>query len=72
MLNSSLYDRTLHLVKNRPVTVTFQVIADATGVKRSWIEAFASGRIPDPSVRKVETIYVFLSKKPLDFGGCDV
>lgn len=69
MLSSRLYDKTLFLVKNRPVTVTYQVIADATGVKRNWIEAFAAGRIPDPSVRKIEALFGFLSKTPLDFGG---
>jgi hypothetical protein len=59
---ASFCDRTLQLVRNRPRTVTYDTLAEATGLKASWIEAFACNRIPDPGVRKVEKLYAFFVK----------
>ena len=60
--STSLLDKTLQLVRNRPRTMTYDHIASETGLKKAWLEAFAAGRIPDPGVRKVETLFAFLSK----------
>lgn len=57
-----MLDRTLQLVRERPRTLTYEQIANDTGLKVSWLEALASGRIPDPGVRKVETLYAYLNK----------
>ncbi len=57
-----MLDKTLKLVRERPRTLTYDQIASDTGLKVSWLEAFAGGRIPDPGVRKVETLFAYLSK----------
>lgn len=68
MSSSILLSRTLHLVRNRSVTATYDVIAEDTGLKAHWVKAFANGRMRDPSVVKVETLYNYLNKSPLTLG----
>lgn len=69
----TLCEKTLHLLKNRPVTKTFQVIADemneATGgdTAPNWISMFNCGRIASPSVNAIEALYNVLSDKPLSY-----
>ena len=58
----SLLDTTLQLLKSRPRSVTYDQIAAGTGLGKPWLEALAAGRIPDPGVRKIETLYAFLTK----------
>ena len=60
--STSLLEQTLQLVRNRPRSMTYDHIAAETGLKKTWLEAFAAGRIPDPGVRKVEALHAFLSK----------
>lgn len=61
-----LHERTLELVTNRPRDLTYEVIAEATGLDADWINAFRNGRIKDPGVSKVEKLYTFLSGRELD------
>lgn len=68
MASSVLLDRTLHLVRNRPASLTYAAIAEALDVSKAWIEALASGRIPDPGVCKVEALYNYLAATPLKIG----
>lgn len=68
MSSSKLLDRTLHLVRNRPVTETYQTIAAAAKVSPHWVKTLASGKIPDPGVCKVEAVFNYLNKQPLDLG----
>lgn len=37
-----------------------QVCAD-TGLKRSWLWQLKDGRIPDPSVRRIQTLHDYFS-----------
>lgn len=69
MPSSVLLDRTLHLVRSRPATVTYAAIADAADVSKAWIEALIAGRIPDPGVCKIEAVYNFLARCPLEIEG---
>jgi hypothetical protein len=60
---SSLHLTTLDLLKSSEET-TFS-IAVATGLTYSWVAAFRGDRMPDPSVRRVQTLYEYLTGKPL-------
>ncbi|MBN46244.1 MAG: hypothetical protein CMH23_07200 [Methylophaga sp.] len=57
----TLYEKTRDLLKNRPVTVTFASIEDATGIKESWLRMFNRGKIENPSVNTVQALYEHLS-----------
>lgn len=71
MSSVSLLERTLYLVRNRPVTVTYAMIAAETGVSAHWLKMFASGNITDPGVNKIEKLYEYLNGSPLNFGEAD-
>ena len=68
MPSSTLYDRTLNLVRNRSRQITFRQIQTDTGLTVGWLEIFATGKMKDPGVCKVEALYVYLTGKPLAFG----
>lgn len=63
---SKLVATTRDLLANRPRTLTYAHIEKETGVKVRWLETFAADKMAGPSCVKVETLYVFLSGKPLD------
>lgn len=63
---SILLTKTRGLLANRPKPVTYAHIEAATGLSVRWLEAFASCKIEDPSVSRVELLYTYLSGKPLD------
>lgn len=60
-----LYQKTLTLLHERPKNVTFKIIAHGTGLGTSWLSALSQGQIKDPSAKKLEKLYNFLSDKPL-------
>jgi hypothetical protein len=64
-LQSTLYDKTLDLLKNRPITMTLRRIADDTGLPESWLLKILSKRGLHPSVHRVQCLYEYLSGKPL-------
>jgi hypothetical protein len=53
-------DETRHLLQNRPVTVTYKMIADAIGVTEAWVKLFAIGRTENPGVNTVEAMNNYL------------
>lgn len=65
----SLLDRTLDLVANRPRRFTYRLLAielNETGhacdhFTEAWLKWFATGKIANPDVRRVQVIYEFLS-----------
>lgn len=61
-----LRERTLHLVVNRPKTLTYWQIYQDTGITPEWLRAFVNGRARAPSVDLVEKLYVYLSGDELD------
>jgi hypothetical protein len=62
----NLKDKTLHLLKNRPRTLTLAQIEDDTGIGEAWLKRFSSERsIQDPSVNTIETLYNYLSDEKL-------
>lgn len=54
------YNKTLEMLKNRPAWLTFRMIADATGLEEAWLKSFATGRSPNASVNRVETLNRYL------------
>ena len=60
-----LYNKTLELLKNRPRHVTFSIISKETGLGVSWLSSLSQGQIKDPSAKKLEKLYNFLSNTPL-------
>ncbi|MFZ1074785.1 MAG: hypothetical protein WAN50_00195 [Minisyncoccia bacterium] len=63
---SKLRIRTLELLRNRPIQLTLDKIAAATGIKVAWLQYFqAQGDETSPSVDRIETLYNFLSSKKL-------
>jgi hypothetical protein len=64
--SSRLQARALELVRHRPRTVELQHIADATGIKVSWLKQFTQGKIKEAGVVKVEALYTFLNRAPLE------
>lgn len=68
MFSSLLLERTQYLVRNRPATLSLDDIARETKLSRAWLKHFVAGNIAGPDVCKVECLYVYLAKKPLNFG----
>lgn len=63
---SILMTRTQELI--RDTNITYLDIYTATGVSPHWLTLFVNNKIPDPSVNRVEALYVFLNKGPLTLG----
>lgn len=61
-----LRDKVLDMLANRPRNVTLKDIAKGADVPEPWLKTFAAGRIPDPSVNRVEVLYNYLNGKPLN------
>lgn len=63
----SLYQTTLNLVQNRPVTMTYAKLAELCagsadgGVTVDWLRHFATGRASCPHVDRVQSVYETLT-----------
>lgn len=53
-------DETRTLLQNRPVTITYKMIAEAIGVTEAWVKLFAIGRTENPGVNTVEAMNNYL------------
>jgi hypothetical protein len=63
---SKLEAKTRELLFALPRSVHFKEVAKDTGLTENWIGMFLSGKIPNPGAGRVETLYEYLAKKPLD------
>ncbi len=45
---------------------SYLTIYMSTGLKPNWLSKLARGRLPDPSVNKVQKLYEHLTAKPLE------
>ena len=62
----SLINKTLHLLRNRPRTLTLAQVEKETGISEHWLKRFASEKsISDPSVNTIEKLYNYLSDDEL-------
>lgn len=60
----TLLEKTEKMLVALPRWVTLSQVASESGVKLSWLSAFASGGIEDPGVKKVQAIHDYLSVLP--------
>lgn len=65
MFSSQLLERTLHLVRNRPISMTYEKLAELSDLQSNWIATFAQGKMKEPGVSKVEALYNALAEAPL-------
>lgn len=59
MTPGTLFQDTLRLVQERKHTLP--EIEAATGLPLFWLKKFASGKIPDPSVNRVQILCEYLA-----------
>ena len=64
-MQTSLRDKTLELLLNRPFTKKYKDIEAETGLPEGWLKSFAAGYSKTPSVNRIETLYTYLSGKVL-------
>ena len=65
-ISTSLRDKTLDLIQNRSVKLTFLVMSAETGIGERWMRMFSKDQIPNPGVNTIQTLYEYLSKKKLE------
>lgn len=63
--NITLVEVTRELLTNRPITKTYNVIAEDTGLTFGWIQSFQLAVNEDYSSNRVQTLYEYLSGKKL-------
>lgn len=61
------YDRdmlseTLSLLRNTPRHISFVKMASETGCSVSWISRLAAGKISDPSIKNVQSLFNYLKR----------
>lgn len=64
-MRTSLRDKTLELLRNRPVTKTYKIIEAETRLPEGWLKSFANGQSKDPAVNRIETLYTYLSGRAI-------
>jgi hypothetical protein len=68
MPTSILLTQTRELLRQRPKELSFKRIAGETGLNMSWISHFSVCDYDDPGVKKVETLWRYLTGKELQLG----
>lgn len=63
---SRLYETTIRLLTNRPITLTLKQISDETGLPEGWLLSIVSRPHVRPSVDRVECLYSYLTGKSLE------
>lgn len=57
----SLHKQTITLLRNRPRTLTFEMIAKETATTVHWLERLAADGFEEPGVNKIERLYRYLT-----------
>lgn len=63
MITTDLRDRTIELLKNRPVWMTLGIISIETTIPEGWLKSLSQNKIEDPSVNRIETLKNYLENK---------
>lgn len=63
---SRLYERTIYLLRNRPITKTLKIISVETNLPEGWLLSILNKPYIMPAVDRVEILYEYLSGKQLD------
>lgn len=67
---SIFLEKTIELLKNKPKHITYDLIQDEIGLKKSWLDSLIHRSKDDEidfGIRKIETLYNYLSDKPFSF-----
>lgn len=62
----TLLEKTKQLLAERPRYKTYALIASEIGVSEYWILNLVTGKMPEPSVVKVQKLYEYLSGHKLN------
>jgi hypothetical protein len=62
---SELLQQTIELVRNRPRTVTYTTISEATGLPVQFLQDLMADRLKDPGVTRIEILYNYFAKNKL-------
>ena len=57
---TTLYEETVRLLKNRPVTLKFEMIAKEVGVSEAWLTKLNNDKLKNPSYFRIEELNTFL------------
>ena len=60
---TALRDNTRAMLQQRPKNISAEEIAKEVDVTVSWVNLFAAGKIENPSVVTIETLFTFLKSK---------
>ena len=61
-MTQTLNEKTLKLLRNRPNFIKFKQIEKDTGLPIGWLYMYAKGKITDPSVNRIETLFKYLTQ----------
>lgn len=64
---SIFLEKTIQLLKERPKTLTFALIAEETELTSGWLESLLYKKNPNPSVIQLEILYNYLNGEPFSF-----
>lgn len=56
-----LLERTLHLVRNAPRSLSYAEMARQIEASPAWVQQFAKGAIPNPGVITVQRLHDYLA-----------
>jgi hypothetical protein len=62
-MKSEMATKTLALLRDRPRAMLYRDIAAQTDITEGWLLRFVGGRVPNPKINDIETLYKFLSGK---------
>lgn len=64
--SSRLFQETLYLLRNRPITKTLDVIHKETHLPKRWLLSILSDGESNPAVNRVEILYEYLTGRKLE------
>lgn len=66
-MNSNFLAETIGLIRNRPRPMTYKTIGSATGIPVQFLQDLMAGRIKNPGVARIESLYNHMSATKLTF-----
>jgi hypothetical protein len=65
-MTGKLLARTIVLLQNRPVLLTFSKIEQETDIPESWLLKLSRGKVCNPGVKRIEQLHAYLMQKNAD------
>lgn len=60
--DGDILSETLSLLRNAPRHISFAKMSTETGCSVSWISRLAAGKISDPSIRNIQSLFNYLKR----------